>query len=178
MKIITKGKNIEITEALKNYIEEKLSRIGKHFGHISKMEVELFVEKNPSIADNQIAEVTIITSGPVIRAKEASVDMYATIDKISKKIERQVMKYKEKAISRTHRQKLKPLISSISYPEEKLYYIETKSIEIKPMTVDEAITQMELLDYEFYLFRNAENELLNLVYRKKNGQYILVEPTI
>ena len=99
MKFQVKGRNITITDALRSYAEEKLVKLGKNLNSASQMELELFCEKNPSIANNQVAEATIFTKGPVLRAKGASADMYASIDLVADKLGRQVKKYRGKLVS-------------------------------------------------------------------------------
>jgi len=99
MNLQVKGRNIAVTDALRSYVDEKLSKLGKHLNSASTMEVELFCEKNPSIADNQVAEATIFTKGPVLRAKGASGDMYASIDLVADKLSSQVKKYRSKLVS-------------------------------------------------------------------------------
>ena len=100
MKLIVKGRNIVVTDTLSSYAEEKIGRLSRYLHDGVQCDVELWMEKNPSQADNQVAEVTVYTKGPVIRAREASPDMYASIDLVAGKIERQVKKYRSKLIAR------------------------------------------------------------------------------
>src|SRR5438105_5847343 len=102
MRLQVKGKNVEVSEAIRSYAEEKLGRLARQLADPTRVEVELAVEKNPSIADNHVAEGTIWTKGPVLRAKESSTDMRASIDLLSDKLERQVVRYREKRRRRGH----------------------------------------------------------------------------
>src|SRR5436305_6105960 len=96
MRLQVKGKNVEVSEAIRTYAEQKLGRLDRQLADPTRVELELAVEKNPSIADNHVAEATIWTKGPVLRAKEASTDMHASIDLLVDKLERQVTRYREK----------------------------------------------------------------------------------
>jgi putative sigma-54 modulation protein len=183
MNLQVKGRNISVTKALRAYVEEKLSKLGKHLNSASTMEVELFCEKNPSIADNQVAEVTIFTKGPVIRAKGASADMYASIDLVADKLSRQVKKYRSKLVSHNShvRGSLPPEIPELLPEEEELKesgptIVKTKQFSIKPMSAEEAAMQMEMIGHDFFVFRNSESNDTNVIYRRRDGNYGLIEP--
>lgn len=183
MKFQVKGRNIAVTEALRSYAEEKLIKLGKNLNSASQMELELFCEKNPSIANNQVAEATIFTKGPVLRAKGASADMYASIDLVADKLGRQVKKYRGKLVSHNShvRGSLPPELPAI--PEEEVEedsgprIVKTKQFGIKPMSAEEAALQMELVGHDFFVFRNAESNETNVLYRRRDGDYGLIEPT-
>ncbi len=183
MNFQVKGRNITVTEALRAYASDKLARLGKHLNSASTMEVELFCEKNPSIADNQVAEATIFTKGPVIRAKGASTDMYASIDLVADKLSRQVKKYRSKLISHnTHvRGSLPPEPAATGLenePEETQgpTIVKTKSFTVKPMSAEEAALQLEMIGHDFFVFRNSESNDTNVIYRRRDGNYGLIEP--
>ncbi len=179
MQIIVKGKNIEITDALREYALEKVSRVEKYLDRIMKTEIEMSVERNPKITNNQVVEVTIFTSGPVIRAKESAVDMYQAIDLVSNKLERQARKVKTKLIDRSHhaRNPFKETALLEEQEEEKEpFIVKTKSFPLKPMTPEEACLQMDLVNHDFFVFINADTEETNVVYRRKDGDYGLIEP--
>src|SRR6266540_3265884 len=103
MRLQVKGKNVEVSDSIRAYAEEKLGRLERQLADPTRVELELAVERNPSIADNHVAEATIWTKGPVLRAKEASTDMRASIDLLTDKLERQVTRYREKRQRRSHR---------------------------------------------------------------------------
>lgn len=178
MQLIVKGKNLEVTEALRAYAEEKIGRVEKYFDRILKTEVEMSMERNPKIAENQVVEVTIFSSGPVIRAKESAQDMYQAIDLVCNKLERQARRAKKKIIDRSHhaRNPFKEIPINLEEEEEEPRIVKTKSFPLKPMTPEEAALQMELVGHDFFVFINAETEDTNVVYRRKDGNYGLIEP--
>jgi putative sigma-54 modulation protein len=178
MQIIVKGKNIEVTEALRGYALEKVSKVEKYLDRILKMEIEMSVERNPKIQDNQVVEVTIFSSGPIIRAKESAGDMYQAIDLVSGKLERQARKVKKKMIDRSHHAKnpFKEAAMATETEEVEAMIVKTKSFPLKPMTPEEACLQMDLLGHDFFVFINAETEETSVVYRRKDGNYGLIEP--
>ncbi len=179
MQIIVKGKNLEVTDALRKYAVEKVGRVEKYLDRIIKTEIELSVEKNPKIQDKQVVEVTIFSSGPVIRAKESAADMYQAIDLVCGKLERQARKVKKKLIDRSHHAR-NPFKAAPGSPleeeEREPRIVKTKSFLLKPMTPEEACLQMELVGHDFFVFINSETEDTNVVYRRKDGNYGLIEP--
>ena len=182
MNLQVKGRNITVTDALRAYADEKLSKMGKHLNSASQLELELFCEKNPSIADNQVAEATIFTKGPVLRAKGASTDMYASIDLVADKLNRQVKKYRSKLVSHNAhvRGSLPPELATLPLEEEEEeegpQIVKTKQFVIKPMSVEEAALQLELIGHEFFVFRNSESNDTSVIYRRRDGNYGLIEP--
>jgi putative sigma-54 modulation protein len=178
MQIIVKGKNLEVTEALRGYALEKVSRVEKYLDRILKTEIEMSVERNPKIQDNQVVEVTIFSSGPIIRAKESAGDMYQAIDLVTNKLERQARRVKKKMIDRSHHAKnpFKASAEAAEAEETEAIIVKTKSFPLKPMIPEEACLQMDLLGHDFFVFINAETEETNVVYRRKDGNYGLIEP--
>ncbi len=183
MQMIVKGKNLEVTDSLRSYGEEKVGRLDRYLDKIEKAEIEFFVERNPKISNNQCVEVTIFTNGPVIRAKESSSDMYQAIDLVYDKLERQVKKLRRKRIDRSHR--LKQGQARPPFPPEpdeeeedavEAKIVKTKSFPLKPMIPEEAALQMDLVGHDFFVFINAETDQTNVVYRRKDGNYGLIEP--
>jgi len=183
--LTVKGRNLVLTDAIGAYAEEKMGRLGKYLANGSRCEVELWTEKNPSIADNQVVEATIFTKGPVIRAREASPDIYASIDLVFAKLERQVKKYRGKLVSRsqgTHKEVLvsegfKVLEETEALEEEAPAprIVKTKQFMTKPMTPEEAALQLELVGHDFYVFTNSETNETAVVYRRRDGNYGLIE---
>ena len=150
MEIVVKGRHMTVTDPLREYAVEKIGKAARVFDtNTITAEVELYHEKNPSIEKNQIAEVTIYTKGPVIRAKEAATDMHAAIDLVSEKLETQVRKYKGKIKDRHSSKAAQPPVPAPEFPsdeeEEGPTIVKTKTLQVKPMTDEEAILQMELL---------------------------------
>src|SRR5665647_1337111 len=183
--LTVKGRNLILTEAIGSYAEEKMGRLGKYLADGSRCEVELWTEKNPSIADNQVVEATIFTKGPVIRAREASPDIYASIDLVFAKLERQVKKYRGKLISRSqgaHKEvfasegfKILEEAEAIEDAASAVHIVKTKQFMIKPMTPEEAALQLELIGHDFFVFTNSESQEMAVVYRRRDGHYGLIE---
>lgn len=177
MKIIFKGKHIEVTDAMRNYIEKKLDKIERHFDHILEVIVTLSVEKN-----RQIVEATLQASGALIRAEEETDDMYASIDKVADKLERQIRKYKERYFQKPHPStEKKGLINEGINAEDNesdkiIKIVKTKRFAIKPMSVEEAAMQMDLLEHNFFVFANDNTNKVNVLYKRKDGNFGLIEP--
>lgn len=179
MSLIIKGKNIEVTQPLRDYAEEKIGKIKKYYEHIIKSEIEFTVERNPSISKNQTVEVTLFTKGPIFRAKESTNDMYASIDIVMEKLERQVEKYKGK----TYHNKIangqgvsEAFVAEAPVTPDTGKIVKTKQFAIKPMPAEEAVMQMNLLGHDFFVFTNSDTEEVNVVYRRQDGNYGLIEP--
>ena len=187
MNLTVKGRNLVLTDAISAYADEKLGRLSKYLASSSRCEVELWTEKNPSIADNQVVEVTIFTKGPVIRAREASPDIYASIDLVFEKLERQVKKYRGKVVSHyqgsgTPKEALASegfkIIEEAEEPAAEAAtprIVKTKQFMTKPMTPEEAALQLELVGHDFYVFINSETNETAVVYRRHDGNYGLIE---
>ena len=173
MRITISGKNIELTEGLKQAVEEKLSKLEKFFKPDTDVYVTLSVEK-----DRQKIEVTIPAKGHVIRSEQVSNDMYVSIDLVEEVIERQLRKYKTKIVDKEkagdHFQKA--FIEKEYEEEDEVKIQRTKKFDIKPMYPEDACVQMELLGHTFFVFRNAETDEVNVVYKRKNNTYGLIEP--
>jgi putative sigma-54 modulation protein len=183
--LTVKGRNLVLTEAISAYAQEKLGKLGKYLANGSRCEVELWTEKNPSITDNQVVEATIFTKGPVIRAREASPDIYASIDLVYAKLERQVKKYRGKLISRSqgaHKEVLtaqgfQVLEEPEAVEEETVAprIVKTKQFLVKPMTPEEAALQLELVGHDFFVFTNSESGETAVIYKRRDGNYGLIE---
>jgi putative sigma-54 modulation protein len=169
-----------VSPTIKDYVTEKISKLDKYLENkIMSAEAKLEHEKNPSITASQKIEVTLFTKGHMIRAKEASTDMHASVDVVVEKLERQISKYKEKMYrsSPSHRaenHKLKEEANLIGEPEATI--VKTKQIPYKPMTAAEATLQMDLLGHEFFVFKNSESDEINVVYKRHDENYGLIEP--
>lgn len=181
MRLQVKGKNVEVSDAIRSYAEEKLGRLERQLADPTRVELELAVEKNPSIADNHVAEATIWTKGPVLRAKEASSDMRASIDLLADKLERQVTRYREKRREPRHRAS-SGQAQEVSMPigsdeENGPLIVKTKQFSVRPMTAEEAVLELELVGHDFFVFRQADTTEINVVYRRRDGGYGLIEPS-
>lgn len=176
MKATIIGKNIEVTSALKDAIGKKLSRLDRYFGEEHIAHVKLVVQKN-----RQTIEVSIPLSGVIIRSEESTEDMYASIDLVVDKLERQIRKQKTRLEKRIHSDSLKfheisAHETAITEDEEKGKVVRTKKFAIKPMNSEEAVLQMELLGHNFFVFMDDKSQEVNVLYKRKDGNYGLIEP--
>ena len=177
MRLQVRGKNVEVSDSIRRYAEEKLGKLDRQLHELTQVELELCVEKNPSIAANQIAEATIWTKGPTLRAREASGDMRASIDQLVDKLERQVQRYRQKRRRRTGRDNGTNLGAGLPVSDEsEPVIVKTKQFAVKPMAPEEAVLQLELVGHDFFVFENAETSEVNVVYRRRDGDYGLIEP--
>jgi ribosome hibernation promoting factor len=180
MQFQVRGRNLEVSDAIRNYAEAKLGKLERQLKD-PRVELELAVERNPSIAANHVAEATIWTKGPVLRAREASSDMRASIDQLVDKLERQVTRYKRKGRDRRRKAARASGPSSDVTPvvadeEVEPMIVKTKQFRVNPLTPEEAVEQLELVGHDFFVFRNADSGELNVVYRRRDGDYGLIEP--
>ncbi len=174
MKIKITGRNIELTDGLKEAVEEKLSKLNKYFTEDTQANVTLSVEK-----ERQKIEVTIPVKGNIIRSEQVSNDMYVSIDLVEEVIERQMKKYRNKIISRQQEPGeffADEFISKADEDEEEINIIRSKKFGMKPMYPEDACVQMELLGHNFFVFRNAETDEVNVVYKRRGNTYGLIEP--
>src|SRR5262245_51735343 len=177
MQLQVKGKNVEVSESIRSYAEQKLGKLDRQLHELTRIELELAVEKNPSISANQVAEATIFTKGPVLRASEATNDMRASIDQLTEKLLRQVKHYREKRTRRRGRQASTDGAAILmEVDESELGIVRTKQFPVTPMSAEDAVLQLELVGHDFYLFRNLDSDELNVVYRRRDGGYGLIEP--
>src|SRR5215203_6855150 len=180
MQLQVKGRNFEISEQIRSYAEGKLGKLDKLVKDPTRIELELLVEKNPSISQNQVAEATVWTNGPVLRARESSTDMKASIDQLVEKLERQARRYRDKRRRGPSRGNNDQGVEAIPVvpSEETPVIVKTKQFAIKPMTPEEAVLQLELIGHDFFVFQNADTNDVNVVYRRRDGNYGLIEPRI
>lgn len=187
MKLVIQGKNIEITDAIREYVHQKIEKAVSHFQTLTtEVDVHLSVARNPRINPKQTAEVTIYANGTVVRAEESSENLYASIDLVANKIARQLRKYKEKRQHKAHTSVKTPEIVAESAiasdlvgdraPELPAEVVRTKYFAMPPMTVQEALEQLELVDHDFYMFRNAETGEINVIYERNHGGFGVIQP--
>jgi putative sigma-54 modulation protein len=167
------AKNMTMTDALRNVVEKKLSKLDRYFDPELEAQATLSVQKN-----RQIIEVTIPFNGVILRGEEVNDDMYTSIDLVLDKLERQIRKQKTKLARRIHNDSVRfqsiPEIEEDEKDEPKV--VKTKRFAIKPMSTEEAVLQMELLGHSFFVYENADSEEVNVVYKRKDGNYGLIEP--
>lgn len=174
MNITISGKNVEVTDALRNTINAKLGKLNRYFTDDTNIIVTLSVEK-----ERQKIEVTIPVRGRIIRSEQVSNDMYISIDLVEEVIERQLRKYKNKIIDKKQNASnfQKAYIDNDYYMEnEDIRIVRTKKFPVKPMYPEDACVQMELLGHNFFVFTNADTDQVNVVYKRKGGTYGLIEP--
>jgi putative sigma-54 modulation protein len=170
MNIIVNGRHLEITPALKNYAEEKLKKFDRYLANITEAIVTLTVEKY-----RHKAEVLLKANGMMIQAEGVTGEIYSSIDEVVEKLEKQVKKYKEKLVS--HRKtEGKTVAAPQSIETEQGKIIKKKRFDMKPMSPDEAAMQMELLDKNFFVFSNHSTGEINVIYRRNDGNFGLIEP--
>lgn len=178
MAITVRGKNIEITPALRDYVSKRVGKITKYFDGASMGEITAILTVNKS---RHSVEVTVPINGILLRGEEVTTDMYASIDLVIEKLEKQIEKYKTKLTrklkSGSFRTDLIPArVAAPEASEDEFNIVKTKRFAVKPMAPDEAIMQMNLINHDFFVFTNADTEDVNVVYRRKDGQYGLIEP--
>jgi putative sigma-54 modulation protein len=172
MQLFVKGRNLEITEALRAYAEEKVQRLTRYLESIVSGTVVLSVEKH-----RHIAEVTLRVRDLTIRAEESTEDLYSSIDLVLEKLERQILRYKERIVAHESRggRGDRGAVAASGVAETPRV-VKMKRFAVKPLPPEEAILQMDLLGHGFYVFRNADTDEVNVLYRRKDGQYGLIEP--
>ncbi|MBF2028345.1 MAG: ribosome-associated translation inhibitor RaiA [Oscillatoriales cyanobacterium C42_A2020_001] len=187
MKLVIQGKNIEITDSIREYVNQKIEKAVSHFQTmITEVDVHLSVARNPRINSKQVAEVTIYVNGAVVRAEEGSENLYASIDMVADKISRQLRKYKEKRYDK-HQPSMKtaealsdqPVVAELPTnrtPELPAQVVRTKYFAMPPMSVQEALEHLDLVDHDFYVFRNVETGEINVVYERNHGGYGVIQP--
>lgn len=174
MKITVFGKNIDVTEGLKSAVENKLSKLDRYFADDTEVNVTLSVEK-----DRQKIEVTIPVKGNIIRSEQVSNDMYVSIDLVEEILERQIKKYKNKIIESNQEPGdifTSDFLEKEASDDSEIKIVRSKRFGIKPMFPEDACVQMELLGHDFYVFRNAETDEVNVVYKRKGNTFGLIEP--
>ncbi|MEH1840897.1 MAG: ribosome-associated translation inhibitor RaiA [Nostoc sp.] len=186
MKLVIHGKNIEITDAIREYVHQKIEKAVSHFQSLTnEVDVHLSVARNPRINTRQAAEVTIYANGNVIRAEESSENLYASIDLVADKIARQLRKYKERRQDQKTQPQPEEVVVAESVvtdligdrtPELPNEVVRTKYFSMPPMTLAEALEQLQLVGHDFYMFRNSETGEINVIYERNHGGYGVIHP--
>ncbi|MEW6621856.1 MAG: ribosome-associated translation inhibitor RaiA [Bacillota bacterium] len=172
MNINVRGKNLQVTPALRDYVEKRIGKLGRFFDTNEEAQVTLSVAR-----DRHRVEVTIPLNGYLLRGEEETGDMYASIDLVIDKLEKQVEKYKTRLARKLRDVTIKDFARSGEVNEdEEPRVVRTKKFAFKPMPVEEAVMQMNLIGHNFFVFSNAETEEVNVVYKRKDGHYGLIEP--
>lgn len=175
MKFNIHGKKLDVTESIKSYIEEKIGRLDKYFENPNNITATVLIKLR---GNDQVVEVTINANKFILRAEESNKDLYASIDKVSDKIERQIRKNKTRMSKKVNKDFVKDFVLDFeitSEEENNNKIVKRKVIENKPMNEEEAILQMELVGHEFFAFKNVETGDVNIVYKRKDGDYGIME---
>ena len=173
MNVLVRGRNFEVTDKLKDYVEKRVSKLGKYLDDTAEATVILIVERG-----SHKIEVTVPFNGMILRGEEASGDMFTSADLTVDKLEKQIEKYKGKLFRRRGGLDQKGFVEPQLNEEEDdgPQIVKTKRFAYKPMSVDEAVMQMNLLGHSFFVFANWEDDRVNVVYKRKDGNYGLIEP--
>lgn len=177
MNISIRSRNLEVTDALKEYVEKKVLRLEKYFFQDLTAQVSMAVER-----DRHIIEITLPVDGLLLRGEESTEDMYASVDQVLDKIERQIHKYKTRINRKlrrdgNHKRGLVPeAFHAAESEDQEDRVVRVKHFPVKPMSVEEAILQMNLLGHDFFVFNNAVGEEISVIYRRRDGNYGLIEP--
>ncbi len=176
MRLQVKGRNVEVTDTIRSYAEDKLCRLERQLADPTQVELELSLEHNPSIADDHVAEATIWTKGPTLRAKECSTAFESSIDQLVDKLERQVTRYRDKRSRRSmgrraangHADEGEP-----NFTAEQLdtMIVKSKQFDLQPLSAEEAVLELELVGHDFFVFQNEETKQTEVVYRRRDGGY-------
>lgn len=188
MEFIIKSKNIELDDKIRSYTEKKIkNKIVKILDRVIKVEIKFIYEKNPRINLDNRVEVTVFTPGSVIRATDSGTDVYEAVDRVGSKLERLIKKYKEKLVSRGRKSEIRKEFAEIGEDmgpakddSSKIRdsIVKVKTFAIKPISPEEAILEMEMLGHDFFVFINSDSGRTAVVYRRKDKNYGLIEPTI
>ena len=182
MELSIKGRNVDVTDRLNDYVEKKIGKLDRYLPTISEAWVELATEGARAAQDRQVCQITVRANGTILRAEERSDDMFTSIDAVLDKMYRQIARYKGKRKNRWRGSAVPmeplPLEAEEIYDEESSNIVRTKRFRMTPMGPDEAVEQMELLGHDFFVFYNAEEGRLNVIYRRKDGNYGLLQPEL
>jgi putative sigma-54 modulation protein len=186
--LVLKGKNLDITEDLRSYIEKRANKLDRYLPDLSEVRIDLSVQKTRSSQDRQVAQMTVRSNGVILRAEERAEEMSVAIDAVIEKMHRQIARYKGKRVDRWQGHvtgrvdvDMPPLPSEVLEElaeQDERRIVRTKRFFVAPMTEDEAIEQMELLGHDFFIFYNPNHGLLNVLYRRRDGNYGLLEPEL
>jgi len=189
MLLTVQGKNMQVTDRLRDYVESKVGRLDRYLSTITEARVDLATEKTKSSGDRHVAQLTVRTKGVLLRSEERSGDIFTSVDMVMEKMKRQIDRYKSKQRDRFRGATPEEPLELVEEEEEEEEeageagafqgtLVRTKRFRVAPMSADEAIEQMELLGHSFFVFYNADAGLINVVYRRRDGNYGLIEPEV
>ena len=172
MELVIRGAKIKVTDAMKSYIEEKIGKLDKYLEDSANIRATVVVKVK---GHNQIIEVTIPLKSFILRSEESQEDFYAAVDKAVDKLERQIRKNKTRLMSKNTKTYGFSFEEIEDYEEKEEKIIKRKKVEVKPMDEEEAIIQMELLNHQFYMYKDSETGTYSVVYKRKDGGYGIIE---
>ena len=191
MQLVIKGRNIEVNDRLREYVEKKIGKMTKFLPDVQEIRVELAEEKSRKTSERQVVQVTMRSNGTLLRAEERNSDIYAAIDAVADKLNGQINRFKGKRRRKMERAQVAAVealeteyISAAMEPvadDEDLFegrIVRTKRFSMLPMGEDEAIDQMELLGHDFFVFYNANSDSINVLYRRSDGNFGLLQPEL
>ncbi|MDI7277208.1 MAG: ribosome-associated translation inhibitor RaiA [Anaerolineae bacterium] len=179
MQVIVQGKNVEVSDWLRQYVEKKVGKLNRRLPGILEARVDLRVQNTRSADERNVAQVTLRRNGVLLRAEERSADMQTSIDMVLDKIVRQIDRLKGKRARGRPRiapAEVEPMAEATEAAQGRI--VRTKRFPVTAMTPEEAIEQMELLGHDFFIFFNADEQEVNVVYRRQDGNYGLLEPEV
>ena len=178
MNVIITGKNMEVSQQLKEYVQRKLGKLDRYLPEIDEVRVELSEEPTKSDADRQVVQVTTRSNNTILRAEERDADMFAAIDAVRDKLQRQMKRLKERRVRVLERAQAAAASAeaSTAMPDLGPRIVRTKRFTLAPMDDEEAIEQMELLGHDFFVFLNQDTNSINVLYRRHDGNYGVLQP--
>jgi putative sigma-54 modulation protein len=171
-------RKLDMTPRLRDYVEAKVSRLDRYLPTIDEARIDLEVEDTRNDEDRQVAQLTVWTRGTILRAEERSNDIFSSIDAVLDKMYRQIARYKGKRLDRWHASIEELPVEEPIEEKPQAEIVRVKRFEVRPMTPEEAIEQMELLGHHFYVFLDAEEGTINTVYKRTDGNYGLLQPQV
>jgi putative sigma-54 modulation protein len=178
MQLIISGKNLDVSDWLKEYVEKKIGKLDRYLPALTEARVELTLENTRNAKQSQVVQVTLRTNGTIMRGEERSSDFTVAVDTVTEKLYRQIERYKGKRAHSRMQGERAPQSPEVEPPihAELPHIVRTKRFRISPMTEEEAIEQMELLGHNFFVFANRQHGNVNVLYRRNDGNYGLIEP--
>ena len=189
MQLIVQGKNIQVTDRLRDYVETKVDRLDRYLPTITDARMDLATESTRSYGDRQVAQLTVHSKGMMLRAEERSGDIFTSVDMVMDKMKRQIDRYKSKRRNRIREvqtgelpevEMIEEEYDDEEYDDEESEgtIVRVKRFRVAPMSPEEAVEQMELLGHDFFVFYNADGGQFNVVYRRRDGDYGLIQPEL
>jgi putative sigma-54 modulation protein len=179
MQLIISGKNLEVSDWLKEYVEKKIGKLDRYLPGLTEARVELALENTRNTNQSQVVQVTLRTNGTIMRGEERAADFTVAVDTVTEKLYKQIDRYKgRRARSRTQGEKALPMETPPAPTADLPRIVRVKRFRTPPMTEEEAIEQMELLGHNFFVFANREHGNINVLYRRNDGNYGLIEPEV